>query len=294
MEKILFIVNPVSGGKDKKTLLAAIARHLDLSRYTPTLMQTTRPGEAEQWARESDAPVVVAVGGDGTVSEVARGLMGSEKKLGIIPCGSGDGLALHLGISRDPGRAVQVLNDAQTVRMDAGRINDRLFFCTAGVGMDADVSWAFSQSKQRGLATYVTTAWEEWKHYKPQHYRIESDDWTWEGEAVFLTVANANQWGNEARIAPGASLRDGLFDIAVVLPFHTLEIPDLATRLLTGKADTSRRLLSFRASRLKIHRQAPGPAHFDGDPFEAGCDLTLEILPAALPVLVPNSRKERV
>ena len=112
MKRITFIVNPVSGGKDKNNVLAAIGRYLDLSQFSYEVLQTGQAGDATRWARESDADIVVAIGGDGTVSEVATGLLGTEKALGILPCGSGDGLALHLGISRNPARAVKVLNDA--------------------------------------------------------------------------------------------------------------------------------------------------------------------------------------
>jgi diacylglycerol kinase family enzyme len=140
VKRITFIVNPVSGGKDKKDVLAAIGRYLDLSAFSYEVLQTGQAGDATRWARESEADIVVAVGGDGTVSEVAKGLLGTDKALGIIPCGSGDGLALHLGISRSPAKAVRTLNEACITRIDAARMDGRPFFCTAGVGLDANVS----------------------------------------------------------------------------------------------------------------------------------------------------------
>ena len=295
MKRITFIVNPVSGGKDKKDVLAAIGRYLDLSQFSYEVLQTEKAGDATRWARESEADIVVAVGGDGTVSEVATGLLGTEKALGILPCGSGDGLALHLGISRSPARAVKVLNDACIATIDAAQVNGRPFFCTAGVGLDADVSLDFARSEKRGLGTYITTAWEDWRHRNPKDkYVVETDTEAWAGPAVFITVGNANQWGNEARIVPKASLRDGLLDVTVVQPFSTLEIPDLAARLMTGKADTSRHVRSFRSKSVRIHRDHPGPAHCDGDPFEAGVDLRMEIMPGALRVVVPRSRLEKI
>lgn len=294
METIAFIVNPVSGGKDKKTVLSAIARHLDLSRYRCLLLQTGTPGEGTRLAREVEADIVVAVGGDGTVSEVARGLIGTEKALGIIPCGSGDGLALHLGISREPALAVKVLNDACIVKMDYAYMDGKPFFCTAGVGLDARVSWDFAASSRRGLPTYIHTAWEDWKKRVPERFRIMADDAFWDGEAVFVTVCNANQWGNEARIAPKASVRDGLLDVTIVTPFDTLEIPDLATRLMTGNALTSRHVVQLHGAHVQIERDAEGPAHLDGDPFTAGKTLRLELEPAALRVVVPVKRKDRV
>ena len=295
MKRVTFIVNPVSGGKDKKDVLAAIGRYLDLSVFSYEVLQTGQAGDATRWARESRSDIVVTVGGDGTVSEVATGLLGTDKALGIIPCGSGDGLALHLGISRSPAKAVRTLNDACITRMDAAMMDGRPFFCTAGVGLDADVSLEFSRSSTRGLGTYVSKAWEKWRQRDlKERYVVETDTEAWAGPAVFITVGNANQWGNEARIVPKASLRDGLLDVTVVQPFSTLEIPDLAARLMTGKADTSHHVRSFRSAHVHIHRDHPGPAHDDGDPVEAGMDLYLEIMPGALNVVVPQARLEKI
>ena len=173
-------------------------------------------------------------------------------------------------------------------------MDGRPFFCTAGVGLDALVSLDFAQSGKRGLNTYISTAWEDWKHRQPDQYVIETDTDCWAGKALFVTVGNANQWGNEARIAPGASLRDGLLDVTVVQPFATYEIPDLAARLMAGKADTSRHVRSFRGTHVHIHRDHPGPAHYDGDPFEAGTDMDLLVRPATLQVIVPASKQGKI
>ena len=298
MTEILFIVNPISGGKDKKRALAAIEKHLDGRLYRPEILFTEKAGDATRMAQEAASEVVVAVGGDGTVSEVARGLVGSDKCLGIIPCGSGDGLALHLGISRNPVKAVQALNEGCRMRMDAARMNGNYFFCTAGLGLDASVSLDFAKSKKRGLGNYISLAWKDWKQHPEDIYTLQMETGgvrsEWSGPAVFVTIANANQWGNMARIAPMASLQDGLLDVVVVHPFSALEIPDLATRLMVGKADTSRRFLQFPASKVHITRTKPGAAHCDGDPFEAGTEFDLEVLPGALNVIVPPKEKDKV
>ena len=295
MKRITFIVNPVSGGKDKKKVLAAIDRYMDRSQFSWEVRTTGQAGDATAWARESEADIVVAVGGDGTVSEVATGLLGTGKALGIIPCGSGDGLALHLGISRNPVKAVRTLNEACIATIDAARLDGRPFFCTAGVGLDADVAFDFARSSTRGLFTYISTAWRLWMQGdRARRYVVETDTDTWTGPAVIITVGNANQWGNDARIVPKASLRDGLLDVSVVEPFATWEIPALAARLMTGKADTSRHVRSFRGTHVQIRRDHPGPAHCDGDPFEAGVDLSMEIVPGALNVVVPRARLEKI
>lgn len=294
MISIDFIVNPISGGTDKSPMLAAISKYLDIKRYTPTIRYTAAAGEAERMARESTAHWVVAVGGDGTVHEVARGLLGTGKVLGILPCGSGNGLALHLGISRQPRGAVQTLNEACIVPIDAAQMNGQPFFCTAGMGLDAAVSLDFARSTHRGLSNYISLAWERWKGHPVENYSIQADAESWSGQAVFLTVANANQWGNQARIAPWASLQDGRLDVVVVRPFHTVEIPDLATRLMTGHADTSRRVLHFSATQIHLHRDLPGPVHFDGDPSQGGTDFDIRVLPGALKVLVPSAKLSKL
>ena len=294
MKRITFIVNPVSGGKDKQGVLAAIDRYL-APEYSCEVLMTGKAGDATTWARESESDIVVAVGGDGTVSEVAQGLMGTGKALGIIPCGSGDGLALHLGISRNPAKAVRTLNAGCIARIDTARLDGRPFFCTAGVGLDADVAFEFAHSTKRGLGTYISPAWNLWMHQdRASRCVVETDAETWSGPAVIVTVGNANQWGNEARIVPKASLRDGLLDVTVVEPFTTWEIPWLATLLMTGKADRSRRVRMFRSAHVHIRRDHAGPAHLDGDPFEAGVDLDLEVVPGTLDVVVPPSRLEKI
>ena len=294
--KISFIVNPISGQNDKSQVLSAIGRHLDFSLYQPEIRFTAAPGQAETMARESDAEVVVAVGGDGTVSEVARGLVGTDKALGIIPCGSGDGLALHLGISRQPHLAVDTLNRSFETSIDVARMNGKDFFCTAGFGLDARVSLDFAKSTTRGLPRYISLAWEEWLRRPLSNYRIHGADGKllWQGDAVFVTVANANQWGNQARIAPMASLRDGLLDVVVVNPFSTLEIPDLATRLMTGRASTSHHFLHFSGPSFRISRKGAGAVHYDGDPFHAHGPFYLSVQPRALKVLIPPAKAHKI
>lgn len=291
MKKILFIVNPLSGGKDKKTIIQTINASVDGSRFAHSVVCTEYAGHATELARQADADIVVAVGGDGTVSEVAQGLIGTEKALGILPCGSGDGLALHLGISRNPRKALATLQDGVCQTMDCGEVDGRPFFCTTGVGLDAQVAWEFATAGKRGLWTYISLAWKIWQHFKPETYTLEIDGQTYRFPAVFVTVGNANQWGNQARITSLASVQDGLLEVTVVLPFHTWEIPVLATKLLDGRAHTSRRTRMFRGRQVVIHREKEGPAHYDGDPCRKGTEIHVNIVPSALHVMVPENRK---
>ena len=285
--KYLFIINPVSGGRSKEKIL----RLLERFPASHEIRRTEHPGHATEIARESDADVVVAVGGDGTVSEVAQGLVGSQKALGIVPCGSGDGLALHLGLSRRPAKALKTLLDAHSETMDYGLVDERPFFCTVGVGLDADVAWEFASSGKRGLWTYISLAWKLWQDFKPKTYTIETEGETLETPAVIVTVGNANQWGNQARITSLASVRDGLLDVAIVKPFKTIEIPVLATKLLLGKAHTSRRVQMLRARTVTLRRLADGPAHYDGDPCLKGPEIRIQTIPAALRVIIPKGKQ---
>lgn len=291
VQSVQFIVNPISGGKDKGKVLSAIERHLDPALFSYHISVTTKQGEATSLASQSQADIVVAVGGDGTVSEVARGLLGRNKTFGVIPCGSGDGLALHLGISRNPVKAVQMLSTCHPVPMDVGWMNGEPFFCTVGLGLDARVSLDFSHSAKRGLPRYISLAWHEWLRSKSDTFVISSDGKElWAGEAVFVVAANINQWGNQARIAPMASVTDGLLDIIAVPRFSAVEIPDLATRLMLGKAQTSRRFIHFSGTSFQIIRKNSGAVQYDGDPREGGTAFNLSVSPGELSVLVPNSK----
>lgn len=299
MTKALFIINPISGGKKKERIASLIDRLLDRERFDYSIVWTEHAGHAVEIARDCDATLVVAVGGDGTVSEVARGIIAaggkdSGKVLGIIPCGSGDGLALHLGISRNPRKAIAMLNGSCTADMDYGTVNGQPFFCTTGVGLDADVADLFAKSGRRGLITYITTALKVWMHFEPDTYDITVDGEKINTPAVFVTAGNANQWGNQARITPLASVSDGLLDLSVVLPFRSIRIPGLVLKLMTGRAHTSRFLLGLKGREILIKRTHAGAAHFDGDPVTMGKEIVIKAVAGALQVAVPSNKQNRI
>ncbi len=278
---MLFIVNPISGKKHKKRIVSF------LKSEGCKIVFTEYAGHAEVIAREATEKVIVAVGGDGTVNEVARGLLGSNKTLGIIPCGSGDGLALHLGISRRFRTAYKTIISGNTALIDTCQINDRPFFSVCGVGFDATVSEKFALSGKRGLANYIKQGLKTWSEYKPEKYRINLDGKEWENEAALITVGNANQWGNGAKITPLADISDGMLDITIVDMFKGIEIPPLGLLLMTGKIDASDRVHLYRGQHITITRSCSGPAHADGDWFTAGTLLDIRIKPKSLKVIIP-------
>lgn len=280
---VLFIINPISG-KGRKAKIASLLEERGLK-----YIFTREAGDAERIARESDEDVVVAVGGDGTVNEVGRGLLASSRTLGIIPCGSGDGLARFLGISHNPQKAIDTVLNGLEIPLDAGLVNNHPFFSVCGAGLDADVSKKFAEAGRRGVLTYVEKALELWHNFTPEHYSINIDGREWEQDAVLVTVANSNQWGNEAKVAPHADCSDGLLDITVLDMFRSIEIPDLAVRLMTGHCDSSNHVHCYKGRHIVLKRSRPAPAHFDGDWFDAAEELDIRVLPHALKVMVPRN-----
>ena len=278
---MLFIVNPISGKGRKARIIA------HLKEKGMKVVYTEYAGHAEVLSREAAERIIVAVGGDGTVNEVARGIVGTDKVLGIIPCGSGDGLALHLGISRHYRQALKTILKGDVQKIDSGLINDKPFFSVCGTGFDAVVSERFAKSGKRGLKNYIKLGLKTWMDYTPENYKIEIDGNAFEIEASLLTIGNSSQWGNNAKIAPLADICDGMLDMTAVDRFSAIEMPALAFQLMTGQLDKNSRVHCYRGRHIKISRPSGGPAHADGDWFSAGTELDIRILPQSLNVLVP-------
>ena len=276
---MLFIINPISGkGRKRK-----IAKTLQARGHK--ILFTEYAGHAEVLAREATDDIVVAVGGDGTVNEVARGIVGTEKALGIIPCGSGDGLARHLGLSHNIEKALRTIEQGECKRMDTAEINGRPFFSVCGVGFDAVVSERFAKSGKRGLVSYIRQGLKTWRDYAPEKYIINIDGNRIEVEALFITIGNSDQWGNNAKIAPLADCCDGILDITIVEKFSVWEMPILALRLMTGTLQRSRKVHCYKGKSIRITRQSEGAAHADGDWFIDSTTLDIKILPATLKVI---------
>ena len=279
---ILFVVNPKSGNKRKKKVLAYLSEHHFKS------VQTEYAGHAEVLAREAVERVVVAVGGDGTVNEVARGIVGSDKVLGIVPCGSGDGLALSLGLSRNYKRAIKTILDGCVCNIDSAIIDHRPFFSVCGVGFDAVVSSEFASSPKRGLAKYIQIGLRTLMTYKPERYVVEVDGMPIELNAVLITIGNSNQWGNNAKITPLASLSDGKLEVTVVENLNLFQIPYLAFLLMTGNIHKHKSVRTLRGENIRILRESEGVAHFDGDWFMASKNVDVAIRKGGLKVISPN------
>lgn len=292
--KIVFVYNPISGNRRLIPVLPIIERFINKDLYDYSIITTNHKGHATQVAQEYSRrgyDAVIAVGGDGTVNEVGRGLIGTGTALGIIPCGSGNGLARHLGIPMDPFKAVKWLDKSIFTDIDYGTINGNPFFCTCGVGFDAKVSDTFSKAGTRGVLTYMESILKEIATYKDKLYKLSFDNSSEAFECFIVTCANADQWGNNAFIAPTASLQDGLMDVVVIRPFTPLDAPLLAFQLFNRQLDRNEKVTIRKCRQLTITRQEDGPAHFDGDPIMLGKEINIEMIPHGLKVLIPDKQR---
>lgn len=293
-KRIVFVVNPISGTQGKKAIVKWINERIDRTVYDYSIVKTEYAGHATQLAAaavKEGADVVTAIGGDGTINEVARSLVHTDTALGIIPCGSGNGLARHLGIPMEPKAAIDLLNQGKRLYIDYGKINNIPFFCTCGVGFDAFVSLKFADSGKRGLLTYLENTLHESLVYRPETYEIENEEGMVKHKAFLIACGNASQYGNNAYIAPQASLTDGLMDVTILEPFTVLDVPSLSFQLFNKTIDQNSRIKTMRAKKIKIHRQHDGVLHFDGDPLMAGKELEVEIIPQGLSVIASNEKK---
>lgn len=292
--KIVFVYNPISGNHRLIPVIPIIEKFVNTDLYEFSIITTKHKGHATEIARKYAAlkyDAVIAVGGDGTVNEVGCGLIGTGTALGIIPCGSGNGLARHLGIPMDPFKAVKWLDKSIFTDIDYGMIGDQPFFCTCGVGFDAKVSDAFSKAGSRGVLTYLESIMKEIATYKNETYRLTFNDSTETFEAVFITCANADQWGNNAFIAPTASLQDGLLDVIAAHPFSVVDAPVIAFQLFNRQIERNPNVSVRKCNRLTISRSAEGPAHYDGEPVILGREINIEIKKKGLKVLIPDKRR---
>ena len=292
--KIVFVHNPISGSHRLIPVIPIIERFVNSNLYDFSIVSTRHKGHATELAREYAAKnydAVIAVGGDGTVNEVGCGLIGTGTALGIIPCGSGNGLARHLGIPMDPFKAVKWLDKSIFTEIDYGMMDDQPFFCTCGVGFDAKVSDSFSRAGSRGVLTYLESIMKEIATYHNETYKLSFDNSSETFEAFFITCANADQWGNNAFIAPTASLQDGLLDVICAHPFSVVDAPLIAFQLFNKQIDRNPNVSVKKCRRVTITRDSEGPAHFDGEPVMSGKEIHIKLVSGGLKVLLPDKRR---
>ena len=296
--RIVFVINPTSGTTNKDVMPQLIDKYIDSDSNDVSTVFTEYAGHASEIASKcvhEGVDVVVAVGGDGTVNEVARALAESDTALGIVPCGSGNGLARHLMLPMNVKGALEIINNGLVHSLDYGIIDGHPFFCTCGMGFDAFISKKFASAGKRGPLTYIENVLKEGLKYEPETYELTLDGNETEPYKAFLiSVANASQYGNDAYIAPQASMSDGFLDVVIMEPFDILEAPQVGIDLMNKTLNKSSKIKCFKAKDIRIRRKEEGAIHYDGDPIDAGKDIHIQLRPHAIKMIVnPIADKKR-
>jgi YegS/Rv2252/BmrU family lipid kinase len=286
-----FIVNPNAGTRGAAAG-EMIANEMSGRRLDYRIFFTERPGHGRELAREAVVAgftTLVAVGGDGTIRETAEPLIGRERALGIIPCGSGNGLARNLHIPLDPAEALKGLLSWKTRRIDTGLADGKPFFCAAGVGLDARVARSFNApGRARGIFPYVAHALSEFLSYKPETLVITTADRRMETAPLLAAAMNGRQYGGGALLAPGAYIDDGLLNLVTVRKAGFFATMSALPAFFAGRIDSRPDLVqSFTARALEIHCAPGTPYHLDGEDFESAGTIRISLLPASLSVLAP-------
>ena len=291
MKRIRFIINPKSGTGDKNNVIPVINSYIDKKTFQTDICITEAPGHATELsadACERGYDIVVAVGGDGSVNETAKVLVNSNTSLGIIPAGSGNGMARHLKISVNTIKAVKLLNDGKSETIDTLNVNDRFCIGTIGIGFDAYIAHLFSKKAKRGYSTYVKLVLTEFSSFKEKSFSILVDGKQYDRDCFLLTFANSSQFGNNAVIAPFANVRDGIIDISMMGKFPALAAPSLIYRLMNNTIYKSSYFNSLRGKNITVINKKIMQGHIDGEPVLFESDLNIKINPLSLKVIVPD------
>lgn len=292
-EKILFIVNPISGHHDKSKFPSIVEKLIDKDKYDYTITLTEYGGHAVELTKqaiENQYDIIVAVGGDGTINEVATTMIGASQTFAIVPYGSGNGLARHLHLPLKPDKVItEVINKGVKSKIDTAAMNGVPYISIAGVGFDAIIADFFAQDPHRGIKTYVKLVTKEYLHFQPKKYHLILDGKEEiDCEPFFISFANSNQFGSNAVVSPTASLNDGLLDVCIFKKPNMLQVPYVATRLLTKKIDRTHFVDIHKAQKIQVIRENDEIANIDGEAVMMPKDITIEINPLSLNILLPN------
>ena len=290
---MMLIINPISGTSGKAGLDRKAIGRLGAAGYDVDVRYTERAGHATELAAEAAEKGyagVLAAGGDGTINEVASALCDTGVPMGIIPAGSGNGLARHVCIPVDFDKALDVIAELNPVEVDYGTVNGKPFFCTTGVGFDAAVSHRFASQSKRGLMMYVKSMLEIYTNYEEETYTLSSNGKILTEKAFVVAVANASQYGNNAYIAPRASIRDGLLDVTIIHTGDVGKVMGLGLDMMSGYLDKNVNITTFRTPAVVIYRSKEGPAHMDGEPMLLGDILDIRCHKHGLRLFAPRHK----
>lgn len=268
-----------------------IQKNLDINIFEPTIVFTTGAMHASELAQNAvgNYEYVVAVGGDGTVNEIASSIVGTDTALGILPFGSGNGLARFLGIPMDTVKAIKTLNEERVEVIDSAKLNGQYFFNMAGMGFDAHISEVFSHYKTRGFGAYVRSAFREIVNYKSENYHIEIDGAAYERQAFMLSFANSSQYGNNAHVSPHASVQDGLLDVCIIKPFPLYRFIEMGLRMFTKTSEGTKYVEIIRGKNILVKRSKDGPVHLDGEPQILGTETEINVVPNSVKIITGSS-----
>jgi diacylglycerol kinase (ATP) len=295
---IIYIINPISGTRTKKDLQAFIEQKTTEKNIPFEVFPSVASGDysfLHSIIKEQKITDVVIAGGDGTVSQVVSSLMDFPVNFGIIPCGSGNGLAYAAGIPKNTSKALAIIFSGKPVATDGFMINDQFACMLCGLGFDAKVAHDFAKQSKRGLATYVKQVVKNFFAATPYQFELQIGKTSLQTEAFFISIANSNQFGNNFTIAPKASLTDGLLDIIVVTKQNKLSLLLQTLKQIRGKnklqpdiiTDTQKSILYFQTEQLHIRNISQAPLHIDGDPAETPAEVTIEIQKKCFQLIQP-------
>lgn len=288
-KKICFIINPISGIGKQKIVEQLIKETIPVKDFDIQINYTNAPHHATELSKNAaqlNFNLVVAVGGDGSVNEVSKGLIHSSTALGIIPAGSGNGLARHLGIPLDLKKAVSLLIQGKTSCIDTAQINGEHFINVAGIGFDAHIAALFSNYGKRGLWSYVKLILGEYFRYKEQTYKFVKDEKEKTEKAFLVSIANGSQFGNNAYISPNSNLSDHQLELCLLKKIPVYALPLFAFQLLTKRVTQSKFISISSFKELELISENT-KMHLDGESLDCAKELKIKVVPASLMVVVP-------
>lgn len=287
---LLFIMNPISGGRNKSKLPMLIAKHLDKNRFDYSIRSTEYAGHAAEItkAEKSKVDIIVAIGGDGTINEIAKELKGSDTALAIIPQGSGNGLARHIGWSLKPLKAIQQIHHATFRSIDTANLNGKFFVSIAGVGFDSLIAHHFSSSKIRGFWGYAKWSLRAFLKYQEQDYQLIIDGETIQKKAGMISFANSNQFGYNTKISPLADLEDGFIDVCLLRKPRLYQLPAFMFKIWTSRAHQSSLLEIIKAKSIQIEPNKLRHANVDGESYQVGEKVKVTLQAKSLNILAPK------
>ena len=293
---IWFIINPISGGKKKKSLVEKIDKYLDEQRFYYKIFTTEYKGHAKaitQLAITENIPFVCAVGGDGTIHEIGKELIHSNTTLCIIPKGSGNGIANHMGIDKKTKKAIECINEQVITKIDTVAVNTSFFIGTSGFGIDAVIAERFDKDPKRGLKTYIKHSIKEFLKLKPIKVQINASESKLKVEAFMCCIANTSEFGNRFKISPKSSVRDGSLELILIRPFPKWKVAIFIARFFTKNASKSKYIQTISTSGGTIEL-SKNVAHYDGEFVNEKKSIVFNVIPSSLKIVVPKNNLHRI